>query len=126
MNTLVTVAGIPLPEPSTYKGYTSTVVDSARNVQGVMIGAVVRDDIAKIEISYKFLTVTQLADILKLFTVSHGGAFINEVEFFDQTTGGWNTRQMYVSDRTAGMFRRDHETGAVLGWVDVSFSFVEV
>lgn len=126
MNTLVTVAGIPLPEPSTYKGYTSTVVDSARNVQGAMIGAVIRDDIAKIEISYKFLTVTQLADILKLFTVSQGGAFINEVEFFDQTTGGWNTRQMYVSDRTAGMFRRDHETGAVLGWVDVSFSFVEV
>lgn len=126
MTDLVTVAGIPLPEPSTYKGYTSTVVDSARNVRGVMIGAVVRDDIAKIEISYKFLTVTQLADILKLFTVSQGGAFINEVEFFDQTTGGWNTRQMYVSDRTAGMFRRDHETGAVLGWVDVGFSFVEV
>ncbi len=126
MIALVTVAGTALPEPSTYKGYTSTVVDSARNVQGAMIGAVIRDDIAKIEISYKFLTVTQLADILKLFTVSQGGAFINEVEFFDQTTGGWNTRQMYVSDRTAGMFRRDHETGAVLGWVDVSFSFVEV
>lgn len=126
MTNLVTVAGTPLPEPATYKGYTSTVVDSARNVQGVMIGAVIRDDIAKIEISWRYLTAVQWSDILKLFTVSQVGAFINSVTFFDQTTGSYNTRPMYVSDRTAGMWRRHPNTGEVMGFTDCSLSLVEV
>lgn len=126
MTNLVTIAGTPLPEPSTYKGYTSTVVDSARNVMGVMIGAVIREDIAKIEISWRYLTAAQWSDILKLFTVSQGGAFINSVTFFDQTTGSYNTRQMYVSDRTAGMWRRHPNTGEVMGFTDCSLSLVEV
>ena len=31
---LVTVNGVELPEPSSYEGTTSTIVDSGRNVQG--------------------------------------------------------------------------------------------
>lgn len=126
MTDLVTVAGIPLPEPSTYKGYTSTVVDSARNVQGVMVGAVIRENIAKIEISWKYLTAAQWSDILKLFTASQGGAFINSVTFFDQTIGDYNTRQMYVSDRTAGMWRRHPDSGEIMGFTECALSLVEV
>ena len=51
INALVTVRGVPLPEPSTYSANTATLVDSARNVQGKMIGAVIRDDVAKVELS---------------------------------------------------------------------------
>lgn len=126
MNDLVTIAGTPLPEPSSYDGFTSTVVDSSRNVRGYMVGAVVRDDIAKIEITWKYLTVQQWADILQLFTVSQGGSFINEVTFFDQTTGNYNTRTMYVSDRKAGMWRRHPATGAIMGFTNCSLSLVEV
>ena len=49
MANLVTIAGTPIPDPSVYNATTSTVVDSARNVQGVMVGAVIRDDIAKVD-----------------------------------------------------------------------------
>lgn len=126
MTDLVTVAGIPLPEPSTYRGLTSTVVDSARNVEGYMVGAVVRDDIAKVEIGWSYLTTAQWSNILKLFSIPHGGSFINDVKFFDQTSDGYITRSMYVSDRTAGLWRRDPDTGKVMGFTGCALSLVEV
>lgn len=123
---LVSVNGYDFPEPSTYSGNTSTLVDSARNVQGVMIGSVIRDDIAKVELSWRYLTVEQWANIQKCFRQGSGGKFINLVTFFDQSVGGWVTKEMYVSDRKSGMWRRDPKTGDVLGWTDCSFSLVEV
>lgn len=123
---LVSVGDYDFPEPSAYSGNTATLVDSARNAQGVMIGAVIRDDIAKVEISWKYLTIEQWARIQKCFRQSSGGKFINLVSFFDQSVGGWVTKEMYVSDREAGMWRRDPETGDVLGWTNCSLSLVEV
>ena len=123
---LVYVNGYALPEPSTYSGNTSTLVDSARNVSGYMVGSVIRDDVAKVELTWRYLTVEQWAFVNKLFSRSHGGAFINVVRFYDQTAGGYIARQMYVGDRKAGMWRRDPNTGAVLGWTDCSLSLVEV
>jgi len=123
---LVSVAGVDLPEPATYSANTSTLVDSARNVQGKMIGSVIRDDVAKVEMSWRYLTVSQWATIGRLFKQSVGGSFINSVTFFDQTEGKYLTRQMYISDRKAGLFRRDPGSGEVLGWTDCSLSLVEV
>ena len=123
---LVTVNGYAFPEPSSYSGNTSTLVDSSRNVNGVMVGSVIRDDVGKVEVSWKYLTVEQWANIQKCFRASSGGKFINLVEFFDQSVGGWVTKEMYVSDRKAGMWRRDPKTGDVLGWTDCSLSLVEV
>ena len=123
---LVSVGGYDFPEPSTYTGNTSTLVDSARNVQGRMVGSVIRDDISKVEISWKYLTVEQWARIQKCFRRSSGGKFINNVTFFDQSVGGWVTKEMYVNDRKANLFRRDPKTGDVLGWVDVSLALIEV
>jgi hypothetical protein len=123
---LVTVGGYDFPEPSAYSGNTSTLVDSARNAQGVVVGAVIRDDVGKVEMSWKYLTVEQWANILKCFSLSRGGNFYNDVTFFCQDIGDWTTRQMYVSDRKANMFRRDPKTGEVLGYTDCSLSLVEV
>ena len=123
---LVSIGGFNFPEPSSYSGNTSTLVDSARNAQGVVVGAVIRDDVGKVEMSWKFLTVKQWADILKRFSIARGGNFYNKVTFFCQDTGDWTTRQMYVSDRKADMFRRDSKTGEVLGYTDCSLSLVEV
>ena len=122
MAALVTVGGYEFPEPSTYNATTSTIVDSARNVNGVVVGSVVRIDVAKIELSWKYLTARQWASILSLFASS----FYNEVTFYNQVTAGYSTRTMYVSDKTAGMWRRDPSTGAVLGWTGCSLSLVEV
>ena len=122
MTALVTIAGYELPEPSTYSASTSTLVDSARNVKGYVIGSVIRNDVAKVELSWRYLTVEQWANILSLFTRN----FYNNVTFFNQSTGRYETRQMYVGDRSAGMWRRHPESGKVMGWTNCALSLVEV
>ena len=122
MVSLVSVGGYNFPEPSSYSAVTSTIVDSARNVSGYVVGSVIRHDVAKIEISWKYLTAAQWATILSLFTAG----FYNDVRFYNQATAGYDTRQMYVSDRSAGMWRRDPSTGEILGWTNCSLSLVEV
>ena len=122
MKALVTVAGTALPEPSTYSGTTSTLVDSARNVKGYVVGSVVRSDVAKVELTWKYLTAEQWASVLSLFKKN----FYNKVEFYDQTIAGWTTREMYVSDRTSGMWRRNPQNGDVMGYTDCTLSLVEV
>jgi hypothetical protein len=119
---LVTVAGVALPEPSEYSASTSTLVDSARNVSGYVIGSVIRNDVAKVELKWRYLTAQQWASVLSLFTNN----FYNSVTFFNQATATYTTRQMYVGDRSAGIWRRHPETGAVMGFVDCSLSLVEV
>ena len=122
MTALVTVNGIELPEPSEYSANTSTIVDSGRNVSGYVIGAVVRHDVAKVELKWRYLTAAQWASVLSQFTNN----FYCSVKFFNQATGDYTTRQMYVSDRKAGMWRRHPETGEVMGWTGCSLNLVEV
>lgn len=121
MNALISVGGQAFPEPSSYTATTSTIVDAARNVSGRMVGNVVRYDVAKIEVSWKYLTVEQWANILSKFSKT----FVNDVYFFNQTTGTYTTKEMYVSDRNASAWRRDPNSGEVLGWVNPSLSLVE-
>ena len=121
---LVSVDGYDFPEPSSYSANTSTLVDSGRNVEGRMLGAVIRDDISKVEISWKYLTVEQWARILQCFTGKEN--FINSVEFFDPSRGDWVKKDMYVNDRKAGMWRRDPKNGNVLGWTDCALALIEV
>lgn len=122
MEALVVIGGYELPEPSSYNAITSTIVDSARNVEGKVVGSVVRLDVAKIELSWKYLTADQWAEILSLFTYS----FYNDVRFMNQATNNYDVRTMYVSDRNAGMWRRDPYSGKVMGYTNCSLSLVEV
>lgn len=122
MAALVTVGGYAFPEPATYSATTSTIVDSARNVRGYVIGSIVRNDVAKVELSWRYLTARQWADILNCFADS----FYNDVRFYNQVTASYTTRQMYVSDRTAGMWRRHPETDEVMGFTNCTLSLVEV
>jgi hypothetical protein len=122
MEALVTIGGYELPEPSSYNAITSTIVDSGRNVEGKVVGSVVRSDVAKIELSWKYLTAQQWADVLSLFTYS----FYNDVRFMNQVTNNYDVRTMYVSDRNAGMWRRHPETGEIMGYTNCSLSLVEV
>lgn len=126
MTSLVEVAGVALPEPSSYSGLTATVVDSARNADGRMVGAVIRDDMAKVELKWSFLTAEQWSGVLRLFSIANGGSFTNNVRFYNQTTADYDTREMYVSDRSAGMWRRNADTGEVAGFTDCALSLIEV
>lgn len=120
---LVSVDGYDFPEPSAYSSNTSTLVDSGRNVEGRMIGSVIRDDVSKVEISWRYLTVEQWRNILQCFKGKEN--FVNWVTFFDQLEGNWVTKEMYVNDRKSGMWRRS-PGGDVLGWTDCSLSLIEV
>lgn len=122
MTALVSIGGFDFPEPSSYNATTSTIVDSARNVSGYVVGAVVRNDVAKIEMSWKYLTAQQWASILSLFRNS----FYNDVRFLNQTTNAYETRTFYVNDRQSGLWRRHPTTGAVMGWTNCSLALIEV
>lgn len=125
MTPLVSIGGYAVPSPSTYSATTSTLVDSGRNVQGYVIGSVVRDDIAKVEMSWNFISAEDWAALLSQFSPARGGSFYNNVTFFCQDTNAWETRQMYVSDRTASIYLRDAE-GNIRGYTGASLSLVEV
>lgn len=122
MEALVSIGGYNLPEPAEYSAVTSTIVDSARNVSGYVVGSVIRSDVAKIELSWKYLTAEQWATILSLFTAS----FYNSVRFMNQATNNYDVRTMYVSDRDAKIWRRDPNTGRIMGYVNCHLSLVEV
>ena len=119
---LASIGGFNFPEPSTYRATSSTIVDSARNVSGYVVGAVVRPDVAKIEMSWKYLDANKWAEILTLFADS----FYNDVYFLNQTTNAYETRKFYVGDRSADMWRRDPQTGAVMGYTGCSIALIEV
>lgn len=119
---LVRVSGVDLPEPSTYEGNTATIVDSGRNCDGFIIASTIRHDVAKVTLGWRWLSAEDWAKVTSLFTHQ----FYHSVDFYDQTRAGWITREMYCGDRSASMFRRDPETGEVLGFTDCSLSLIEV
>lgn len=125
MRPLVRIGTFDVPEPSTYSSTTSTVVDSARNAQAVQIGAVVRDGLAKIELGWKFISASDWASLLAQFDMKRGGSFYNDVEFFNQDTNDWETRQMYVSDRTSSIFLRNAQ-GGIKGYLNTRIALIEV
>lgn len=122
---LISIGSYNFPEPSTYNATTATLVDSARNVQGKMIGTVIRDDVAKVEVSWPYLAAETWSQMLRKFDQASNGKFINNVTFFNQTTATWITRQLYVSDRTASAFRRNPTNGKI-EWIDCQLSLIEV
>lgn len=121
MKPLVSVGGYGIPDPSTYSSTTATIVDSARNVKGYMVGAVIRQSVAKVECTWKYIKAQEWADIMSIFNAS----FINNVHFYNQDTNAWETRQMYVSDRTANIFLRRPD-GSIRGFLDTRLALIEV
>jgi hypothetical protein len=119
---LITVDGVAWPEPSEYSSSTSTLVDSARNVEGRVVGSVIRSGVSKIEVKWRYLTARQWADIIGPFDAN----FYVSCRFWDQTSADYVTKQMYVSDRTSSIFRRDPRTGEIMGVVEAALSLVEV
>lgn len=124
MRPLVKIGSFNVPEPSTYASTTSTVVDAARNAQAVQIGAVIRDGLAKVDMTWKFISASDWASILAQFDMKRGGSFYNSVNFFNQDTNDWETRTLYVSDRTANLFLRNKD-GSIKGYTGARLALIE-
>lgn len=125
MRPMVTIAGKAIPEPSKYSGTTSTVVDSARNTQAQWVGSVIRDDMGKVDMTWNYISAEDWAATLRLFSIKQGGSFTNPVTFFCQDTNSWETRTMYVSDRTADVFLRRAD-GSIRGYTGARLALIEV
>lgn len=125
MRPLISIAGTPILDPWEYNATTSTVVDSGRNVRGEMIGAIIRDSMCKIEAVWQYIPADEWSKILKLFNESLGGHFINDVTFYNQDTNDWETRKLYVSDKTAKLFLRN-KNGDVRGFTGARIALIEV
>ena len=126
MRALVSIGGYDLPSPSTYSGTTATIVDSARNTQGVVVGAVIREDVAKVEMTWRFITPEDWATMLQKFSSVYGGSFYNQVTFYSDVVNDWITRTMYVSDRTnGGVFLRNPD-GSIKGYAGARLALIEV
>ena len=111
----------PLPDPTTYSTATSTMIDGGTSVSGHLLSSIVRSDVVQISLSWNYLDAKTWSEITQLFENS----FINTVVFYDQTKGDWDSRKMQISDRNAGLWRRD-ERGQVLGWTGCSLQLTEV
>ena len=85
----------PFPQSSTYGWNRATIVDSARNAEGSMIGAVIRSDVAKIELTWKYLLREEIQFLGNL-------PFIDYYKFYYPPSGGFVYRQMYTSDFNGG------------------------
>lgn len=125
MRRMVSIGNYDVPEPSEYSATTATIVDSARNVEGYVVGAVIRENVAKVSMTWKFIKTQEWADLLAKFDSTRGGSFYNDVTFFCQDTNTWETRRMYVSDRVANVFLRD-KNGNIRGYTGATMALVEV
>lgn len=125
MRPLITIAGTPILDPWEYNATTSTIVDSARNAQGVMIGSVIRNAVSKVEGTYQYISAEEWAKIQKLFEPEYGGNFVNPVTFYNQIINDWETKDMYISDRTAKIFLR-RKDGSIRGYQSARIALIQI
>ena len=57
----------PLPEPTSYSGTTSTMIDSGTSVNGQLLGSVIRSNVAQVSLSWNYLTAEDWKTINQLF-----------------------------------------------------------
>lgn len=90
---------VTLPISSTYKTTSSTVVDSSRNAEAVVVASVIRAGIRKIELSWRVISIEDYAKLGTFFNVAEN--FFFYAYYFDQDTNSWLTKHFYVGDRVA-------------------------
>lgn len=130
---------VDLPCASEYTGIATTIVDSGRNAEGVVIGDIIASDIAKVELKWNFLTLEQYSLIAQLFEPKYNGSFFNAVRFFDVIKGdfdGDNTtapntttnrcRVMYCGDRKVAFAKiKLDDDGKPIGYQGVSLNLID-
>lgn len=123
--TLLKVGNYKVPRISEYNQTTSTIVDSGRNVKGVVVGGVVRENVAAVDVSFNYISCDVWSNILKQFDSNYGGSFYQWVTFFDQVSKTTSKRKMYVGDRTTGGLHILDRKGNPKAWLNAKLSLVE-
>ena len=104
---------MPWPkQPGGYIGTVSTFVDAGRNLEGRVVGQVIRDGVGKCEFNYVGLDFQTISELLRVWDISLGGSYFNDVEFFSIVHNNWVRRNMYVNgDRATDILRLDKKHG---------------
>lgn len=110
---------IPYPKRGV-KALVTTVVDSARNVNGVVVGQRIGRDQYKIDaLEWSYLTAAEWSRILQLMS----GFFFN-VTFYDPVTNGLKTLRMYCGDRSAEPYWVD-ENGKPTHYINCKANLID-
>jgi hypothetical protein len=118
---LIRVNSTNFPEPSTYEvGIMDIVFDSKRDANGLLIVEYKNIKKYKIELGWKYLTTQQYSIVLNSFS-----SFFFDVTFHDPASGSTITRNFYVGDRNAGLFKYNIGLNQIVGWTDIKFNFIE-
>lgn len=127
MQNFITINGRQYPQP--YRGTTgevelqvATIVDSARNANGVVIGQKVGRDIQKVnQLRWVYLKADVWAAILQEFDNN----FFSMVTYPDMVHNTWTTRKMYCGDRSAKPFHIGAD-GLPLDYLDCRVNVIDV
>ena len=123
--------------PYDYDASSSTLVDSARNSEGVVVGQVIKEDVAKIEMKWNYLTVAEYSALAQLFDSAYGGNFFVYVSYFDVVLGDFESdntitptlsthRIFYPNDRKAVVAHITLDAnGKPIGYKDVSLHLID-
>lgn len=101
---------------------TSTIVDSARNANGVVVGQKVGRDQAKLDnLVFPWLKAETWASILQDME-----NFQVTVEYPDMVTNSWVTRTFYPGDRSAKIWKIDQTTGLPSEYVECKCNLIDM
>ena len=128
-----------LPAPIDYKMTSTTLVDSARNTEGVVVASIIRQGVRKVQLKWNYLTITEFSNMAKLFetgsrtkedgtTLTATGSFFFKAKFFDTIFGEYvKDVDMYVGDRITDTAKiKLDANNKPIGYTNVSLSLIEV
>lgn len=101
---------------------TSTIVDSARNANGVMVGQKIGRDQAKLDsLVFPWLDAETWSSILKDME-----NFFVTVEYPDMVNNKWTTRTFYCGDRSAKVWKISSKTGLPTEYINCKCNLIDV
>ena len=122
MDSYITINGVAFPQPR--RGLNiqiATIVDSARNANGVTVGQKVGRDQQKInDLEWSHLTADQVAKMWGIFDQN----FFVTVRY-PNPLGGWTTRKMYPGNRECTPFKLDPSTGLPKDYINVKVNLID-
>lgn len=101
---------------------TMTIVDSARNANGVVVGQKIGRDQSKLNsLEWPMLTAAEWKKILEMFEPQ----FYVFVKYPDPVTGAIVTRRMYPGDRSAEPWMMDTSTGLPTHYINCKVNLID-
>lgn len=124
MQPFIKINGHAYPQPRRgLEIIAATIVDSARNANGVVVGQKVGRDQQKLNsLQWAYLDAATWSAILKEFD---NGFFVT-VSYPDMVNNTWTTRKMYPGDRSAKPFHLNPSSGLPLDYIECKVNLIDV